>query len=46
MSVRKIRLIQPMVLTLENGGGGVNRVMVSFCKFKLSECKRQLYASI
>ena len=42
--VRKIRLIQPMVITLE--GGGVNRVMVTFCKFKLCEYKRQLYASI
>ena len=46
-SVRKIRLIQLMVITLgRGGGGGGNRVMVSFCKFKLCECKRQLYASI
>ena len=42
--VRKIRLIQPMVITLK--GMGVNRVMVSFCRSKLFECKRQLYASI
>ena len=35
--VRNLRLIQPMVITLE-GGRGVNRVMVSFCKFK------QMYA--
>ena len=30
--VRNFRLIQPRVITL--GGGGVNRVMVSFRKFK------------
>ena len=50
--VRKIRLIQPMVITLKEGGGrggeggGVKRVMVSFFKFKLSECKKQIYANI
>ena len=45
--VKKNRLIQPMVITLEEGGGGeVKRVMISFCKFKLCECKRQIYASI
>ena len=32
INVRNLRLIQPMVITLE--GGGVNRVMVSFRKFK------------
>ena len=32
INVRNLRLIQPMEITLE--GGGVNRVMVSFCKFK------------
>ena len=32
--VRKIKLIQPMVITLEEGERGVNRVMVSFLKFK------------
>ena len=30
--VRNLRLIQPMVITLERRG--VNRVMVSFCNFK------------
>ena len=43
-TIRKIRLIQPMVITLEGGGGGGgggNRVMVSFCKFKLCKSKRQ-----
>ena len=50
--IRKIRLIQPMVITLKEGGGrggeggGVKRVMVSFFKFKLSECKKQIYANI
>ena len=43
INVRKIGLIQLKVITL---GGGLNRVMVSFCKFKLCECKRQLYANI
>ena len=43
ISVRKIRLIQTYG---NHPRGGVNRVMVSFCKFKLCECKRQLYASI
>ena len=36
-TVRKLRLIQPMVITLEekgSGGGGGNRAMVSFRKFK------------
>ena len=42
-SVRKIRLIQTYGNHLR---GGVNRVTVSFCKFKLCECKRQIYASI
>ena len=28
--VRNLRLIQTMVITLEGGGGGGNRVMVSF----------------
>ena len=34
--VRNLRLIQPMVITLEGkeGGWGVNRVIVSFRKFK------------
>ena len=50
--IRKIKLIQPMVITLKEGGGrggeggGVKRVMVSFFKFKLSECKKQIYANI
>ena len=35
-----------MVIILKGGGGVVNRVMVFFCKFKLYECKRQLYVNI
>ena len=42
--VRKIRLIQPMVITLEEEG--VKKVMIFFYKFKISKCKRQIYASI
>ena len=33
LDVRKLGLIQPKVITLE-GGGGINRVMVYFPKFK------------
>ena len=40
--VRKNKLIQPMIITLEWG----ERVMVSFYKFKLCECKRQIYINI
>ena len=46
LHVRKFRLIQPMVITLKGGEGGVNRVMISFCKFKLCEWRDKLYASI
>ena len=44
MSVRKIRLMQPMVITLEGEGGEKGDGF--FFKFKLCECKRQLYANI
>ena len=38
-------LIECKVITLE-GGGGMNRVMISFYQFNLCKCKRQLYANI